>query len=99
MIDKAYIIVLDRAPADKLNATHELIKQKADKWWHRYDSVWIVEGGTAGEWRNLIRPLFEGTTTSILVFELPRADASRNWSSFGVGAKEKFEWLKDEYKK
>ena len=99
MSDKAFLIVLDRATADQLNAAHELVKQKTDKWWHRYEAVWVVLGGNAGEWRDSLKPLMPSGGATVMVFELPRDVDNRWWAAFGPAAHEKFAWLRDEYKK
>jgi hypothetical protein len=95
-MSSAFMIIIDRPTTDLLNAVHELIKQKTDKWWHRYDAVWIVLGGTATEWRDLIKPLISDGP-SILVFRLPDENDQRQWAASGPSARERFVWLREEY--
>lgn len=97
MRDPTYIIVIDRATDIELNAAHEIIKSRANGWWHRFTNTWLVGGLSVSEWRDALRDTTESGPSSILVMKLPEA-GGRAWSYIGPRAKERCEWLHENYK-
>lgn len=91
-----FAISIDRATQAELNAVHEIVKENANGWWHRHVNLWIVGGGTASKWRDLLKPaLLSGS--SILVLQLPDEDSEKKWSYNGQNAEEKCRWFHDNY--
>jgi hypothetical protein len=94
--DQKFIILVDRATDDELNAAHEQIKKKAGGWWHRYTNTWIVGGLTEKAWRDLVRPVLTGISSSVLVMKLPDA-GDRRWAYYGENVEERMRWLHRNY--
>jgi hypothetical protein len=98
MIPKAYVIVVEGATPDALNSVQSVVREKANRWWHRMATTWIVDDGlTAAEWRDLLKPVLTGTGANVLILRLPDAGQNRNWAYSGKAAKDRFEWLHDNY--
>lgn len=92
-----HLISIDRATLYELDQVQDLIKNNANDWWHRHTTVWIVGGGKASRWRDLIKPILRSHGSSILVLQLPKKE-SRNWCFSGENAKEQCEWFHQNYK-
>lgn len=99
MIDKIFVLMLDRASAEQINSVQEIVKEHAEEWWHNLDNVWLIgSDATANVWRDLLKPILKGTGASVLVLRLPAAEIERNWSFFGPNGKERCSWIYEHYK-
>lgn len=91
-----YLISIDRASLYELDQVQDLIKNYASDWWHHHETVWVVGGGKASKWRDLIKPVLRSRISSVLVLRLPEKE-SRDWCFSGKSAKEKCEWFHQNY--
>jgi hypothetical protein len=91
-----YLISIDRASLYELDQVQDMIKNNADDLWHHHETVWIVGGGKASNWRDLLKPLLRSRRSSVLVLQLPKEE-SRNWCFSGKDAKAKCEWFHQKY--
>jgi hypothetical protein len=103
-MDPTYIIVLDRATAAEREAVHEVVKDHANGWWHRFASAWIVGAGSSSvaEWRDLVTEALdivraasddgEASNAGVLVVNLPVFE-ERDWAFHGKRASERTAWL------
>ncbi len=98
MPDNYFVISVDRATGDELNNVQNVIKENANGWWHRHTNVWIVGGGSASKWRDLIKPALPSRDSSVLVIKLPSEDADRSWAFSGKDASAKCKWFHENYK-
>jgi hypothetical protein len=93
-IEKVHIIIVDEATPEQLNAAQELIKTKADGWWHHLPTIWLVGGTTsASEWVRVLKASLAGGRASVIVLALPDDEASRDWAYYGVDSKDRTAWL------
>lgn len=92
----ALIILIDNATANELKIVHEAVKLNAKMWWHRMYNVWIVEGDSPKEWRDLIKECLDDTAASVLIFKLPEEEA-RKWAFLGKNAKDRCAWIHRNY--
>ncbi len=90
------LISIDRASLYELDQVQDVIKYHANDWWHRHESVWIVGGGKASKWRDLIKPVLRSRRSSVLVLQLPEKEP-KDWCFSGKNAKETCEWLHQNY--
>ena len=97
-VDPTCVVILDQPTAELREAAHEIIRTNANGWWHRMPDIWIVGGIEPRAWRDLLQPViarFPGS--SVFVLRLPAKEGNRSWSYFGVNAKERMEWIHDNY--
>ena len=90
MAIQMYAIALDKLTPERREVIHEIVKEKANGWWHNFSDLWIAGGLSPQEWRDLIRPVIKGTPSSVLVLPISR---NRGWAAFGIGAAKRFKWL------
>lgn len=96
-IEPMFLIVLDRADTEELNAVQKIVKENARGWWHRFTNVWLAGGGdSAVYWRDLIKPALKPGASSVMVLLLP-APADRRWAMFGSEAKDRAAWIHKNY--
>ena len=91
-----FVIMVNRATADKLNAVHEAIKTASafGGWWHHVDNVWIVTGKSASDWRDIAkRALAPLGKSGVLVLKVSEVSGGR-WAGAGVTG---VDWLKDAF--
>jgi hypothetical protein len=96
-LEKLHLIIVSDPPSSLREAIQEVVVQHSPEWWHQLPDVWIVEGGTALEWRNRLTPLKTAagaTGVTILVFHLPDLN-DRDWAAHGPPPN--FEWLHGNY--
>ncbi len=93
-MSRVYVILLDRATADEREAVQAIVKDEAQKWWHRFQDVWLATGHSAPEWRELLKPVLGSPTSNLLVFSLPSDPTDRDWSYWGTQADERTAWIK-----
>jgi len=66
-----FVIVTDGLGDVQRNLAFEAIKSASEAagtaWWHHFSDVWIVQGKSAADWRDLVRSTGEA---SVLVLEL-----------------------------
>src|SRR5437868_4271855 len=93
-----FLVLLDEATAESRAAVHESIKEHAAGrgWWHHFPNVWIVGGGSAIFWRDLLRNLIP-PPGSVLVMKLPDQDPERLWAYSGPGSSTRTKWLNESY--
>jgi|GEM_PF-2358631 len=96
-IQDPHLIIFDQLSDERREVVHELVKAKADGWWHNMPNIWIVGGKTSEFWRDELHPVIAGTGASILVMRLPRDLAERRWAFQGPNAKTKTDWLHGDY--
>ena len=90
-----YVIILDRGSRDQREAVQAIVKQHANEiWWHWFADTWLVEGYTAGFWRDAIRPVITPGSASVLVIEL-----GEDWAYYGPKAAERMKWLHQRVKR
>jgi hypothetical protein len=62
-------------------------------WWHNFEDVWIVRGGTqARDWTDRLQPAIKDYSSSVLVLGLP-AGTERSWAYFGPSPTKRVGWL------
>ena len=88
-----FAIIFDRATDEELTRAHEIIKARANGWWHHFANIWIVGGGlSAAAWRDAVgEAIRQGPSSSVLVLPLPAEPVL--WAYFGADAKDRSEWL------
>jgi len=87
-----HMVTVDLTDWWSLNQIHNVVSTHTGLWWHQLHNVWIVGGGTAEFWRDLITP-YAGTAT-ILVVTLPGGMfAIRQWALRGINAPALSDWL------
>ncbi len=84
--------------ADGINVTQRSLIQahfqrNGYKAWHGFKDVWVVQGGTARQWRDELAAYVPHSPAGIGVFRLPSA-ANRSWAGRG---KKDWEALKSLY--
>lgn len=87
-----FIIILDHADDGEREAVQAIVKDNAERWWHRLEDIWFVVGRSSGEWRDLVKPVIKQGPSSVLVMALP-AKGDRRWAYFGPKADERLRWL------
>jgi len=87
-----YMICVDQATNDELNAIQAIVKENAHGWWHHFTSIWIVGGHNASFWRDQATPLLTSPSSSVLVVRLPQT-GERYWSYFGIETEKRLDWL------
>ena len=91
-----FVILLDRISDLEREAVHQVIKTNADTWWHRFENVWLAEGRSVHDWRDLVyEVLVRPGSSSVLVLKLPEDE--RWWSLHGTNVREKARWLYETY--
>jgi hypothetical protein len=91
-----YLISIDRATLYELDQVQDLIKTSAGNWWHRHETLWIVHGGNASKWRDLMQSVLRSHRFSVSVMQLPDK-GSRNWCFSGNDPKAKCDWFHQNY--
>jgi hypothetical protein len=88
MSDDSYVVLTYGLNDFERGQIHQLMKSNSEHWWHQYPDVWIVKGGTSGDfWRDLVIPVLpQRGRGSVLVMKL-----RGNWAAFG--SHEQFDWL------
>ncbi|MEY2475226.1 MAG: hypothetical protein QOG87_541, partial [Actinomycetota bacterium] len=69
--DRFYIILVADIDEAQREYIHAAVKMFSDSWWHELPDVWIVQGGTAAEWRNRLDVLFLTGGSLLVVLNLP----------------------------
>jgi hypothetical protein len=87
-----FLIILDRATEQQRRAVHEVIKENARTWWHRFVDVWIVHGKSADRWRDLVGDEISNPAT-VLVIRFPTKGDETRWSARGPDTSTKFDWF------
>lgn len=90
-----YIIIMERATPEELEAVHEIAKAHAESWWHEVENVWIVKGHRARYWRTLIAPVIPYGNSGVVVLGLPVTDPRAEASNYGVDHRARMAWLYD----
>lgn len=78
----------------------EVVKQHANGWWHRFESVWLVSSSSslasAKAWRDAIKgSLIPSLPSSVLVLSEP--DGEGSWAFSGPSANAKCKWFHDNW--
>jgi hypothetical protein len=97
MASNPYLILLDQATAEQIDAVHALMKENANGWWHHFSDAWIVFGKSSSEWRDIVSKCIEEGSASVLVIALPKDKASRSYAYYGTEVDKRIEWLKSNY--
>jgi hypothetical protein len=99
-MSKFYLINVDRATPELLDAIHSSIKANTDSWWHHQAASWIVEGHSTFFWRDLASEKIEGAEedANVLVLRLPSDTSARGWGFYGAGVNNKTKWFSSTYK-
>jgi hypothetical protein len=97
--EQFFVIIVDRPTPAQRDQVHARVKKATKWWWHKYDDVWIVRGGQAGEWRDRLLPAFKTGASSLLVLKLPGPNEQQSWAYFGPDPTDRLAWLHRYYTK
>jgi len=96
MPDSAYAILIEPSTDLQRDQVQELIKTSTENWWHGMPDVWIVLGKKAGEWKDLVRPIFPTEESGkVLVLKIDNAPNISSWAYRAFFPDSTRKWLHD----
>ncbi len=90
-----FLIVVDWALESEVAAVQAVVQEHSPQWWHHFAEVWIVEGRSAAEWRDLVLPCLDpGVPSAVLVAALP---AGAKLAYYGPDMPVRTAWLAERF--
>jgi hypothetical protein len=82
-------------PADEVQRAQvqSLVVEHSAEWWHGMEDLWLVVGGTAGGWMNLLGPLFPTVPSGRLMVLKVDADADGTWAYRATFGESGQQWI------
>jgi hypothetical protein len=88
-----FVIAINQATAAQREQVHEIVKASTGTWWHAFADAWIVQGRTAGEWRDLVGEPFRLGPGGVIVLKVD--DAGATWAYRAQMSDTARKWLRD----
>jgi hypothetical protein len=80
-----HVVVLNRPTPSDLAAARAVVNSAAVDWWPYTETIWVVQGLDARDWRDRIGAVItRRATASVLVVQVPRESAPK-WWTFAAG--------------
>jgi hypothetical protein len=96
-MDPWFLIILERATDQELEAVQAIAKAHSEDWWHEIENVWIVRGQTATYWLTLITPVIPHGNSGAFVFRLPDEAAWEDFRSYAISGRERTSFVRQIY--